>query len=504
MGKVLNVTYASSITDICEINSSFDRGVLRICYTGENRNKSYIAKEDIERNIRTIFNCPLVCNYNRETDTLGGHDMEVVRSSDGSLRLVNITQPIGVIPESARVWFEDYEEDDGSVHEYLYAEALLWKRQEAYQKIKKDGITAHSMEITVKNGEMVDGIYHIKDFEFTAFALIGVEPCYESSALEMFSRIDFKQQLSEMMQDLKTTFTSVNPLHEDDDTKQDNFSMEGGRGALDSKLELLAKYGIEADSLDFSIDDMSIEDLTAKLEAMKADNDKFALVSNLIDELIRVLSSEKTVCECCEYSRYWYVDCDTDACEVYCWDTSDWLLYGFTYAVDGDRVTIDFDSKKRKKYVIADFDNGTSDDQGSPFAEVFNKMSERLGALADIEKKFNDASDTIASMQSELDELRSFKAAADTAAEDAKREEVFSQFTDLEGIEAFDTLRANCAEYDLETLEEKCYAIRGRNGATVKFAFEANKTPKVKVEKTDISNEPYGGLFDKYAADGSK
>ena len=43
MGKVLNVTYASSITDICEINSSFDRGVLRICYTGENRNKSYIA-----------------------------------------------------------------------------------------------------------------------------------------------------------------------------------------------------------------------------------------------------------------------------------------------------------------------------------------------------------------------------------------------------------------------------------------------------------------------------
>ena len=52
-------------------------------------------------------------------------------------------------------------------------------------------------------------------------------------------------------------------------------------------------------------------------------------------------------------------------------------------------------------------------------------------------------------------------------------------------------------EYDIETLEEKCYAIRGRNGGAAKFALE-NKTPKIKVEKTDVSNEPYGGIFTKY------
>ena len=111
MGEVLSITYASSITDICEINSSFDHGVLRICYVGQNRNNSYIAKEDIERNLKTLYNCPIVCHYDRETDTLGGHDMALVRDADGSMRIVNMTQPVGVIPESANVWFEDYEED---------------------------------------------------------------------------------------------------------------------------------------------------------------------------------------------------------------------------------------------------------------------------------------------------------------------------------------------------------------------------------------------------------
>ena len=170
MDKVLNMTFASSLTNLCEVNSSFDTGVLRICYTGENRNKSFFSKEAIVNSIPTIYNCPIVCNYDRETDTLGGHDMELVCDGNGVLKLINATTPVGVIPESAKVWFENYEEDDGTIHEYLYAEVLLWKRQEAYQKIRNDGITAHSMEIKVKDGKSIDGIYHVDNFEFNAFA----------------------------------------------------------------------------------------------------------------------------------------------------------------------------------------------------------------------------------------------------------------------------------------------------------------------------------------------
>lgn len=505
MDKVLNMTYASSLTNLCEVNSSFDTGILRICYTGENRNKSFLSKETITKSIPTLYNCPIVCNYDRETDTLGGHDMEIVCDGDGNLRLVNVTTPVGVIPESAKVWFEDYEEDDGTVHEYLYAEVLLWKRQEAYKKIKNDGITAHSMEIKVKSGKSVDGVYHVADFEFNAFALIGVTPCFEGSSLEMFSKNNFKQQMSEMMQDLKETFTTVNPSKEDDNTHPQNYSMEGGEKVLEDKMKLAAQYGIDVDKLDFSIEDFTVEELTEKFEAMKNDDKKgepdgkFALTSNMVEEINRVLTAEKVTRDWGECPRYCYVDCDIEAGEVYCWDRNDWLLYGFAFSVDGDSINIDFESKKRKKYVIADFEGG---EQVSPIAPVFELMENKLKDYAEIETKFNAASDTITSMKAELDELRQFKTDTENATAMVEREEVFAQFEDLVGIEAFETLKGDCMKYDLETLEEKCFAIRGRNGTALKFSAK-EKAPKLKVPKTDISNEPYGGLFVKYANTGS-
>ena len=124
-----------------------------------------------------MYNCPVVCNYNRETDSIGGHDTEVFRDNDGSIRIVNVTTPVGTVPSQSKYWWDVVEEDDGTLHEYLFTEVLIWKRQEAYAKIKRDNITAHSMEITIKDGELKDGIFYIYDFEFTAFCLIGVEPC---------------------------------------------------------------------------------------------------------------------------------------------------------------------------------------------------------------------------------------------------------------------------------------------------------------------------------------
>ena len=203
----MRIVFSSAISDWTERNSSFDSGVLRVAYTGRNRNNSFISKETFERCIQSIYNCPIVCRYDRDSDEIGAHDMELVEDADGSLKIVNITQPVGVIPESAKYWWEEIEDDSG-LHEYLCVEALIWKRQEAYQKIKDDGITSESMEISIKEGEMVDGVYVIKRFEFTAFCLLGTaEPCFESASLETFSYDGFKEKLADMMQDLKETFS---------------------------------------------------------------------------------------------------------------------------------------------------------------------------------------------------------------------------------------------------------------------------------------------------------
>lgn len=494
MNKVLSLTYASSLTNLCELNSSFDTGILRVAYPGDNRNGSHIDKEVFERCIKTIFNCPVVCHYDRETGSLGGHDVEVVRSEDGDIKLVHLTTPIGVVPESAKTFWQEVEEDDGTVREYLCVEVLIWKRQEAYRKIKEDGCTAQSMEINVFDGKNINGIYYIYDFEFTALALIGVEPCFESAALE-FSKENFKHQFTEMMQELKESITQITPSKDVDDIHPQNFSTEGGNVTLEEKLNLIAQYELDAEALDFSLDDISIEDLEGKLKEIKEANEKFALECQFGEELRRVLGTEKVLTEWGEYPKYYFVDYDKELEEVYAWDSVDWLLYGFKYSMDGDKVIIDFESKQRKKYAIVDFDEG---EQASPFSPVFNKMSEALAAFSETKNQLSEAQKAIGDLGAELDELRQFKKDTEEAAIAQEKEQTLSAFTDLFGVEAFEQLREDIANYSAEELEEKCYAIRGKQAG---LKFSQNNAPAVKllIDKEAKNDEPYGGLFLHYS-----
>lgn len=496
MNKPLSLTFASSLTNLTELNSSFDSGVLRIAYAGENRNKSNISKEVFEKAIPSMHGIPVVCHYDRASNSIGGHDMEVVRDDDGSLRLVNLTVPVGFVPESAETWWEAVTETDGTEHEYLCTEVILWKREEVYRKLKADGITAQSMEITVMSGEEKDdGVFYIYNFEFTALALIGVEPCFESAALEMFTREGFKKLLSDMMQDLKDSFSMVKPSKEDDIHPQKS-QTEGGERVLDEKMNLAAEYGVNVDDLDFSLEDLSIDELRERFEAMKQPEENFELNSNIEEELRHVLSSMKVRHEWGEYPRYCYVDYDADAQEVYCWDREkDWLLYGFPYSVDGDATIVDFANGRRKKYAIVDFDG--EETQESPFASIYEMIEQYASNNADLEQKFQSASESMQSMTQELDELRAFKRETEDHAEAERRAAIFARFEDLAGVEAFEALRNSTEEISAEDLEEKCYAIRGRNAKpnAVFSAAPEHKPTKLIVERQHEDSEPYGGLF---------
>lgn len=473
MNKVMTLTYSSSLTDLCDVNSSFDSGVLRIAYAGENRNKTCIEKATFERCLKTIYNCPIVCHYDRDTDSVGGHDMELVCSDDGSMSLVNLTQPIGVIPESAKVFWETIEEDNGVKHDYLCAEALLWKRQEAYKKIKKDGFSAQSMEIKILDGELVDEVYKINDFEFNAFALIGCEPCFESASLNFSQNAEeFKEQLSQMMQEIGTYYSQIATSNEVDNN---NNTKEGGDEVLETQTNLVN-------------------------ENQEQKNEQYKLESNIRDELWRCFETVMIDKPWGIEHKYCMVDYDAEQFSVYAWDTEDWLLYGFTYVLDGDAIKIDFDSKKRKKFDITDFEEGEQPDDEAvvPIQSLFNEMEEKLTDNADMEAKYQTASDTIASMEEELGELRQFKAEADAMAMKAKRDEVFAEFTDLDGIEEFEALKASAETFDVEILEEKCFAIRGRHVEKPEQKFSRYSHIRVPVSKDDIPNRPYGGLFEEY------
>lgn len=514
--KTICLEYASSLTDICEVNSSFDSGILRVAYEGKNRNGSLITHEAFEKAMPTIANVPVVANYSVEENSIGGHDVGIVKDNDGKLRLINYTEPLGVVPSQARQWFDIVQEDNGTIHNYLYTDVLLWKRQPVYSKIKEDGITDHSMEITVKEGHMDDDVFVIDDFEFTALCLLGddVTPCFESSSLEVFS-LDFKKQMSEMMQDFKESFNLIDTSNDVEDIHPHKNSMEGGNEVLDDKMSLVAEYGIDVDTLPFSIEDLSVEELKEKFEEMKeaenitndpiddpvddkvdeTEDENFSLTEQVVDEICRQLMNEKVETIFGEEVRYRYMDCDLEVNEVYAYDITDWLMYGFKYTQDGDAVSIDFESKTRKKIAIVDFDGG---EQASPVAPVFADAEQAVKDNAELEAKYNTASEMIASMEAELTALREFKSNTEAEADHNQREELFSRFEDLVGVEAFEELRNDNSEFDLESLEEKLFAIRGRNAAQTKFSAEPQKAPVIKVVKENMSKDPYGGVVEKY------
>lgn len=518
------ITYTSSLSDFTSVNSSFDSAKMRICYPGLNRNNSHLSIEAIKSSLKTISYVPIVCNYIREEDKLGGHDFEIVKDDDGGLHTVNLTYPVGVVPENPQNWFEEHTDKDGVNRRYLCIDVLLWKRQEAYKLIKRDGIVAQSMEIRVKDSEIKDGVLYIKDFEFTAFALIGVEPCYEGAALETFSLDGVKRQITEMMTDLKDYMLTANTVGNNIQTE--GILEEGEKADLKKKIELAEKYGIDVNGLDFSIDDYTIEELTERFEAMTSEADTnggggdgstddggnttddgvddFALNSNIVNEVSRVLSSEKIHTEYGELRpRYSYVDIDTEKAIVYALDRTDWLLYGFAYTMNGDAAAIDFATKTRKKFEIVDFDGG---EQDSPFATEYELMANAFASLketaAKAEDDLKDMTEKYEASADELDKLREFKRTTEERNAEIAREEVFAAFTDLVGNDDFESLRENAAKFDVDTITEKCYAIRGRIlGNTAKFNLSGqnNGAPKLVVGVDNEGEpEPYGGLFKEF------
>ena len=534
MREVMNLTFASSISDICEVNKSFDSGKIRIAYVGDNRNKTHISREAFEKALPSIYNCPVVCNYDISTDTIGGHDLELVKDVNGAVRIINATNPIGVIPESAKTWFEKFTGEDGVEHEYLYAEALFWKRQAAYQKIKDDGITNQSMEIAVTDGEKIGDIYHINNFEFTAFTAIGVEPCFENAAIELFSKQSFKDQLTEMMNDLRESFSLVTTPSGDDIHPQN--IMKGDIATLEDKVELAAKYGIDVDSLDFNLEDFTIEELTEKFEAMQTSEDvssdeeqteafaddapegeevtegaepeeaeseeeEFALNRNVCEEIRRELRAHPVADRWGDKVCYWLQDYDPEAMELYVEDPADGLYYSFKYSMSNDSIAVDYESKKRVKCVFVEFVEGAGHEVEPARFELFKKFDEAFSKLETAESELQSMTEKYNEAATELTNLRQYKADIEAAKADAARTELFSKFVDLADIEAFKELQAKAAEYDLETLEEKCYAIRGRHGTQMQFSLEES-APKIKLKKHNTSSpRPYGGVVEEYLGD---
>lgn len=269
---------------------------------------------------------------------------------------------------------------------------------------------------------------------------------------------------------------------------------------MEEKLELLSQYGITESELDFKLEDFDLDELKEKFDSLSNTNTNngdsdpdnqtnYALNLEQLREQIFINLRTQTYDdpnwgECC---KYYYIDVDIEGKEIFVYDsTKDWSVWGFRYEMNGDNVEINFENKKRKKFAIVDFDEGTVE---SNYSYAFDSIKEIY------QSKCSELTAEVDTLSEQLTEFKNEKFEKSVS-------EIFEKFSNLNGVEAFENLKMNYTDMDFEAIEEKCYAIEGRvnkgKNDVSKFASRRQNTVRINVEQNKSEKEPYGDLFIKY------
>ncbi|MBO5970243.1 MAG: hypothetical protein J6S14_17320 [Clostridia bacterium] len=529
--QFMSIPVEYTLDDIVDMNDDLARGTLRVAYTGGNRNGSDIPQLAFEKAVPTLAYKPVVAHLIEEKKDFGGHDGEVEETEDGDIKYVNITEPVGVVPERTPWKFEVVTEESG-VHNYFTIDVVLWKRQKSFDVIQKKKFTKHSMEIEVLDGYSDSDGYHINDFKFLAFCLLGddVEPCFEGSRLELFTVDKVKAEFDLFMEALRDYNETQLPLAVEEPTGNDG-DIENQRkeesGKL-NKIEEFTKIGFDPESLGLDLEAMSEEDVTAKV---------FELTSNLMEQIRECMAEQTFDTEWGKIQRYWMVDTNLEAKELYCYDEQDGKLYGFSYSMSGDAVSVDWDSKKRMKFAIVEFVDGeeapavafAADAIAARETVITAKYEGLEGQLAsaqeakeELEGKLtaaNEARDTfeaekntaetrigeltgeIETLRSTVAELEAFKSNIEAEEIIAAKNELFSKWeTLLGGTEGYVALKADMEQFGLEELETKLKCLFADTKAN--FEFKPAQKPSARLPVGTAKENPdaadYGGLYEKY------
>lgn len=277
----LNIGFTSKIKPIKPINEQFTLCKCYVMALGKNKNKTNIPKEAVDDALPSLFNIPVVAHLFTDDNSkkrVGGHDMELVVNEKGELAFNVLTVPYGTVPQQDGVHYEEVVEDDGKVNTYLVADIILWtgRYPELLDAKYSDEIYfAQSMEIIPSETKNEEGLLTINKFQFSALCLLGksdndaenIAPCFASARVESY---DFAAKdetwtklFGEFKQELAKCFEAQS-------------SGEGGK-KLDKELiaSILAEYGFTEEDIPFEItDDMTEEELRAKLDELKSEKEK--------------------------------------------------------------------------------------------------------------------------------------------------------------------------------------------------------------------------------------
>lgn len=138
-----------------DINPLMSSCQIKVFYLGENRNGSYISKQAATEMAKTLRGAPIVGYYKKDKQDFSDHGEQIILDNDG-IHFNCLTRPYGFVSPDAKVWFKDFQEFDefgnSTIRTYLMTNGFLWTGQfEQAQKIFNDNGKPHSMELDEKS-----------------------------------------------------------------------------------------------------------------------------------------------------------------------------------------------------------------------------------------------------------------------------------------------------------------------------------------------------------------
>lgn len=491
---------------------------LKACHCGENLNHSFISQENMEHALPSLPDRPIL-GFLHQVDgqwEFYGHNMEI--DKDGNVEYQEI--PVGHFPQNCNPTLV-YDEEEKKT--YVHAMGVVYEDYtHAADVLRREQECAVSVELAIRdlNYSQEDGLLHINDFIFSGCTILGkddngkaVNPGMQGAnvtlSLEDFSKENNSIFSHNIEDKLLQTLDQLNQTLAKFDIN--NLQRKEANSQMDKLIqELMHKYSITQDQIDFSIEGLDEEAVTA-LFAEKfgtqdpEPNPSFALSGQIVDGLIEALGVEKIETEYGSYSKYSYVDYDSEVSEVYAYSRDDWKLYGFNYTVSGDAISVDFDSMKRKKFSIVDFIDGEDGDT-SLFSLVHPVLESAIATTKEADKlAYEQQIQDIKNSFSDYEDLKAFKETQTLEMEKAAREKILADdsYFEIRDTDEFKTLVEKAEQYSSAELADEADKLllqhskaQALAAAAEHFSVNPNRQVRVQSKAKEEPKNPYGTLFD--------
>ena len=506
---------------------------LKSCHIGVNRNRSCISEEVMTKHMNSFKGRPILGSIIK-TDTgeyeFHSHDYTIDENGDVEYK----EQPVGVISEIEDPYLE-YDEDEDKT--YLMVSGNIFTDYSRAAEILQRRTTCKcSVEIAVHemSWNCDEDYLSIDSFNFMGVTILGYEQDGVTAIEEGMkgSKITIDNFSVEQNSMFNANYSDkIVDLLSNIDRKLDNlsytkFNQEGVEKEVNHFEELLEKYNVKLEDIEFDYENMSDEELDAKFAELfddsgdgepagdgdgesEGDADSEAEeASEEVEVISDVEEVEEVIAEDDEPEE---VDEDgvpkkkkIESHEIkyeLSHDDIRWGLYELLSAQSEDGYYYVWIAEVYDdKFIYEDY--GT----GKFYRQKYSINEDSIAFEGDAIEVFNEwlskeEKDALDALKADYAELKSFKEQYDAAEIKAEKDAVFegAEYDEIRESEEFKASIADADKYSVEELKIKADLIFAAS-MKKKFNFEIeepkkNRSVSVNLSEKSDKKKPYGRLF---------